>query len=58
MKQMDFKCSLETRHSEKSGRDYQVFVIKITDTFEKVVFPEQAELEVIKLLLAQNNDKK
>jgi len=55
---MDFKCTLETRHSEKSGKDYKVFVIKITDTFEKVVFPEQAELEVIKLLLEQKNDKK
>lgn len=42
-------CSLETRVSEKSGKEYQVFVIKITENIEKVVFPEKAELELLKL---------
>lgn len=46
---MNFKCTLETRHSEKSGKDYQVVVIKLTDTYEKVVFLEQSELELVKL---------
>ena len=39
---MNLKCTLETRHSEKSGKDYQVVVIKLTDTYEKVVFLEQS----------------
>ena len=46
---MNLKCTLETRHSEKSGKDYQVIVIKLTDTYEKVVFLEQSELELVKL---------
>ncbi len=46
---MDIKCSLETRFSEKSKKDYQVFVIKITDTYEKVVFAEPADIEILKL---------
>lgn len=46
---MNLKCTLETRHSEKSGKDYQVVVIKLTDTYEKVVFLEQSELELVKL---------
>lgn len=46
---MDLKCRLETRRSEKSGKEYQVIVIQITETYEKVVFPEKSELELIKL---------
>lgn len=50
------QCTLETRHSEKSGKDYQVIIIKLTDNVEKVIFPEQAELELIKMyaLLKKN----
>lgn len=47
---IQFKCILETRHSEKSGKDYKVFVIEITPGYKKVVFPENAELEIIKLI--------
>lgn len=45
---MELKCTLETRQS-KSGKDFQVVVIKITKDTEKLVFLEPAELELIKL---------
>lgn len=44
----NIKCSLETRTSKK-GNDYQVLVIKLTDSYEKHVFLENAELELLKL---------
>lgn len=47
MKQ-EFKAVLETRTSKK-GNDYEVLVIKLTDKLEKLVFLEQAELELLKL---------
>ena len=47
MKQ-EYKATLETRTS-KSGNPYDVLVIKLTDTYEKLVFLEQAELELIKI---------
>ena len=46
---MDLKCTLETRTSKK-GDPYKVFVIKLTPTYEKLVFPEDADLEIIRLL--------
>ena len=54
---MDIKCTLETRHSEKSKKDYQVFVIKITDSYEKVVFAEPADVEILKLSGKLKTDK-
>lgn len=47
MKQ-EFKATLETRTSKK-GSEYQVLVIKLTDNLEKLVFLEQAELELLKI---------
>lgn len=47
----NIKCSLETRHSEKSGKDYKVLVIKLTDTYEKIVFLEKSEEELLRLVL-------
>ena len=47
MKQ-EYKATLETRTS-KSGNPYDVLVIKLTDSYEKLVFLEQAELELIKI---------
>lgn len=41
------QCSLETRVSKK-GSTYQVLVIKLTDTYEKLVFLDNAELELLK----------
>ena len=50
---MDVKATLETRQSKK-GNDYQVLVIKLTDSYEKLVFLEQSEIELLKLA---NNGK-
>lgn len=41
-------CSLETRLSKK-GSEYQVLVIKLTPTYEKLVFLDNAELELINI---------
>lgn len=40
-------ATLETRKSKK-GNDYQVIVIKLTDSYEKLVFLDNAELELLK----------
>ena len=47
MKQ-EYKATLETRTS-KAGNPFDVLVIKLTDGYEKLVFLEQAELELIKI---------
>ena len=44
----EFKATLETRISKK-GNQYEVLVIKLTDKLEKLVFLEQAELELLRL---------
>ena len=51
---MDVKATLETRHSEKSGNDYEVIVIKLTDKSEKLVFLTPAEKELLKLYNKKN----
>lgn len=48
MNSQKFEATLETRKS-KSGNDYQVLVIKITDKIEKLVFLTPAELELLKI---------
>lgn len=45
----ELRATLETRLSKKTGKPYLCIVIKLTDTYEKVVFPEGAELELIKM---------
>lgn len=45
---MDVKATLETRTSKK-GTDYQVLVIKLTDNYEKLVFLEPSEIELLKI---------
>lgn len=45
---MEVKATLETRQS-KSGNDYQVIVIHLTPTYEKLVFLEKSEIELLKL---------
>lgn len=42
------EATLETRTSKK-GTEYEVIVIKLTDTYEKLVFLDNAELELLKL---------
>lgn len=44
---MNCKATLETRISQK-GNEYQVLVIKLTDTYEKLVFLDKAEIELLK----------
>lgn len=45
---MEVKATLEERTSKK-GNKYFCIVLKITDTLEKVVFLDNAELELCKL---------
>lgn len=52
MKQ-EFKATLETRTSKK-GNQYEVLVIHLTDKLDKLVFLEQAELELLKLSNSNN----
>lgn len=49
MDAIELRATLETRVSKKSGRTYPCIVIKLTDTYEKVVFLEIAEVELIKM---------
>jgi len=50
----DVKCTLETRESKK-GTTYQVLVIRLTDTYEKLVFLDNAELELLKVFNSNND---
>lgn len=43
---MDVKATLEERTSKK-GTKYTVLVLKLTDTYEKLVFLDKAEIELI-----------
>lgn len=49
MEAIDVRATLETRVSKKSGKTYQCIVIKLTDTYEKIIFLDNAEVELIKL---------
>ena len=53
----EFKATLETRTSKK-GNQYEVLVIKLTDKLEKLVFLEQAEIELLKLSSEDNKKNK
>ena len=44
---MEVKATLETRVSKK-GNEYQVLVIKLTNNYEKLVFLDKAEIELLK----------
>ena len=52
---MEVKATLETRHSTKSDKDYKVIIIKLTDNYEKKVFLEPAELELLKVTENKKN---
>lgn len=49
MDAIEVKATLETRISKKSGKPYQCLVIRLTDTYEKVVFLDNAEVELLKM---------
>lgn len=52
---MNLVATLEQKKSAK-GNEYTCIVIKIGDTYEKTVFLDKAEIELIKIL--QNANKK
>lgn len=47
---MDLKCTLKEGISEKSGKSYVYVSIMLTPTYEKRVFLESAELELLTLV--------
>lgn len=49
MDAIEVRATLETRVSKKTGKTYQCLVIKLTDTYEKIVFLDNAEVELIKM---------
>lgn len=49
MDAIEVSATLETRVSKKSGKTYQCIVIKLTNTYEKIVFLDNAEVELIKM---------
>lgn len=49
MDAIEVRATLETRVSKKSGKTYQCIVIKLTETYEKIVFLDNAEVELIKM---------
>lgn len=46
---MDVKATLVERIGSKSGKKYKAIVIQLTDSYEKVVFLEKAELELLEM---------
>ena len=46
---MDLKAKLVEKVSTKTGKNYLVIEINITDTYVKQVFLDNAELELLKL---------
>lgn len=51
---MEVKGHLVEKTS-KDGKKYQVLVIKLTDTYEKIVFLDKAEIELIKMFNTKNS---
>lgn len=49
MDAIEVRATLETRVSKKTGKPYQCLVIKLTDTYEKLVFLDTAEIELVNL---------
>lgn len=47
---MNLNCSLKEGISEKSGKTYVYVSIMLTPTYEKRVFLENAELELLKVV--------
>lgn len=51
---MELKATLETRKKKDGSGTYDVIVIKLSDHSEKLVFLSPAEMELLKLRMAQN----
>ena len=54
---MKLDCTLETRYSEKKGTNYKVIVIKLTPTYEKLVFLDSAENALLEATKKNNYDE-
>lgn len=52
---MDLKATLELKNSAK-GNEYYCIVIKLSENYDKIVFLDKAEIELIKIL--QDTNKK
>lgn len=46
----ELKAKVEKRISEKTGKEYYVVAVKLTPTYEKSVFLDKAEVELLKQL--------
>ena len=46
---MKFEATLEERVAKKSGKTYKCVVVKLTDNLEKIIFLNNAEVELITL---------
>ena len=55
MDAINLEATLETKIS-KNGREYQVIVIKLSDRYNKMVFLEPAEKEILRARLEKEND--
>lgn len=51
---MEFKATLEERTSKKTGNTYKCVVVKLTDKLEKVIFLDDAEVELLELKYSRN----
>ena len=51
---MKLDARIEERVS-KTGNPYKVLLLKLTDTYEKVIFLEPAEIELLKTKDDKNN---
>lgn len=54
MKQ-EFKVTLEERTSKKTGNKYECIVIKLSEKNEKLVFLDEAQLELLKMTLSKQS---
>ena len=46
---MNIDCKLVEKMSAKTGKPYLVLVIKISENYEKFVFLDKAEVELLKI---------
>lgn len=51
---MEVKAQLVEKTS-KEGNKYQVVILKLTNTYEKMVFLDKAEIELLKMTNSNNN---
>lgn len=54
---MDLKATLKEEISNKSGKPYVFVSIMLTPTYEKRVFLDTAELELLKVMNSKNVNK-